>query len=472
MKIAVYCENNYDYIYSNTNNAKLVEKFTSVNNANIFIYEKLNKQLEEYSLNEKDVDEVISTYKFIGINYFFKNTNDKSISFSSWFYVKENAKKIFITINTKKTDNTIPTMKIKNKEEKSPLWLKIKKRQYDNFDLSNNSASELISLNNIEFLQLLTHCSNHYILFIFLLTLKEEELNKFYFYISKIDENMKNEFKKEINKYKKTSITDKIKVEASFVTTLYIKEAKKRTIIEEKILNIKNSNNYENKLCTSSIENELNDLIFTSKNNLELEAKRILSKLRELHTSKKISKNLYEHILKKFSSIFTLLDVKSINNDIKEEYNFNLSNQKEKINIFNSLLAAKSNRILALYSKNKEEELKANINICFIHFSFYPLYKNEALFFLNEMMNNALKNTMFLKNKKRFLDFFENLPSYYTDCGYRNIMDIKELINNKLRENKLLENNIFKNKELKEILVLLNYIEDEEYFYYKKLKGV
>ena len=101
MKIEVYCENNYDYIYSNTKNSKFIKNFTSLNDANIFISEKLNKQLEEYSLNAKDVDELISTYKFIGINYFFKNTNDKSVSFCSWSYVKTNAKKIFQASNTK-----------------------------------------------------------------------------------------------------------------------------------------------------------------------------------------------------------------------------------------------------------------------------------------------------------------------------------------------------------------------------------
>lgn len=73
-----------------------------------------------------------------------------------------------------------------------PNWLKIKNKQFDDVDFSKNSVDEILKLSSDEFNQLVSSSETLFLL-VYLSTLSEKELEKFYNYTKKIV--LKNESK-------------------------------------------------------------------------------------------------------------------------------------------------------------------------------------------------------------------------------------------------------------------------------------
>ncbi len=75
-----------------------------------------------------------------------------------------------------------------------------------------------------------------------------------------------------------------------------------------------------------------------------------------------------------------------------------------------------------------------------------------------------------IENAKAFIDFFGELPRFYEVLNYNNIYELKELIVYTLANSKPQDNEIFDKEEVKNRIILMNYLIDMEDLYYESGK--
>ena len=95
--IEVWAEDNYDFIKGESHPYKIAE-FSSEDEAIAYMCDRLDAQLHDIAKNVKSVEELLRAYKFGGMDYFIKG----SLSFSSWEYVEQEAKRVFEFVNRKR----------------------------------------------------------------------------------------------------------------------------------------------------------------------------------------------------------------------------------------------------------------------------------------------------------------------------------------------------------------------------------
>ncbi|QOR61212.1 hypothetical protein ACM66Z_07060 [Sulfurovum sp. ST-21] len=88
--IEVWAEDNYDFMKGESHPCKIAE-FHSTEEAVAYMCAKLDEQLYGLAKNVASAEELLSVYKYGGVDYFIKD----SLLFSSWEYAEQVAQKIF-----------------------------------------------------------------------------------------------------------------------------------------------------------------------------------------------------------------------------------------------------------------------------------------------------------------------------------------------------------------------------------------
>ncbi|GEM_PF-5330983 len=87
--VEVWAQDNYGFMKGESYSCKVAE-FENEDAAIAYMCSKLETQLLDIAENVKSVEELLRAYKFGGTDYFIKG----SLSFSSWEYVEQEAKRV------------------------------------------------------------------------------------------------------------------------------------------------------------------------------------------------------------------------------------------------------------------------------------------------------------------------------------------------------------------------------------------
>jgi hypothetical protein len=144
--------------------------------------------------------------------------------------------------------------------------------------------------------------------------------------------------------------------------------------------------------------------------------------------------------------------------DIKQVNGHDIINDDE-------LIFYMMNSFASIVHENDESYIESMIDVVNELKKYYPFNSEAFLYALQELMKSVALKKMSVKNANNFLKIFEELPKLYEVLSYDEIMKLKETINTILANEKPQDNEIFDNDEVKNKIILLNYLVDAEDLY-------
>ena len=122
---------------------------------------------------------------------------------------------------------------------------------------------------------------------------------------------------------------------------------------------------------------------------------------------------------------------------------------------------------LGICDENEDNYLENLINVTNTLFEWYPVNREACEYVMVEMMKSVAIKKVSVINANSFIEFFGELPRFYEVLDYDKIYKLKELIRYNLTKHKPQDNKIFDNPEVKNKIILLNYLVDMEDLYYE-----
>ncbi len=368
-----------------------------------------------------------------------------------------------------------------------PNWLKIKNRQFDGVDFSNNSVDALIELSSEEFNEFVSTVDSD-MLFVYLSTLSEHELEKFYRYnddVVKLAEGAKQtskeQFEQNLQKVKESwQIEDIAKQRATLELPLALNHAKNlyhKTLEFEKFIRAKYYAYKEDDLAIR-YEGTLSKLIYNDAMKfIPNYFEQVITHFQDFYNpSEEEHQKIAKHLAKRFGLLINSLEyILRIEGEKQTSLAWFIQSFQEQIKEVDGYEILKSDELVfhlmntyaSIIHQDDESYIASLISVVERLFDWYPLNHEACEYALSELMKSVALKPMSVKNANRFISFFEELPRFYTKLSYERIMSLKELVNETLREHKPLENEIFAHEGVKNRLIVLNYLLDMEDLYYE-----
>ncbi|MDD3477243.1 MAG: hypothetical protein PHI38_10270, partial [Sulfurimonas sp.] len=477
------------------------KSFNTFDEAIEYIQSNLHEELKEIAKNTKNVETLKESYRFAGTDYFIKG----SLSFSSWEYVEQNASRILDEVVGKALNNVMFSKEKINCFEDLlvrgnlpddprvvPNYLKIKNAQYDDVDFLNNTVDELIKLDSEEFNELVSQTDNG-LLFTWLSTLSDVELQRFYDYNDKVvklengaEASSKEQFEKAMESINKDEITDTQRARATLQMPLAINYAKEfyiKTITFRMFRTYDYFKEYQDEK-DARFEVTLSNIIWDEMKYIPEYFEQVLTLFRDFYDEKsEYHQKIFKHLATRFGALIATLNrIASLTQTKQDSINWftgemikndlvppleisvsqtkKLENNKKLINFLTLMYAG-------ICEENEEHYISNLIEVVYTLFEWYPANSDACEYALKEMMKSVALKNVSVESANRFLEFFEDLPRFYKVLSYEKIMNLKELINHTLATYKPLDNKIFKQKGVKNRLIVLNYKIDMEDLYYE-----
>ena len=376
-----------------------------------------------------------------------------------------------------------------------PNWLKIKNKQFDDVDFSKNSVDEILKLSSDEFNQLVSSSETLFLL-VYLSTLSEKELEKFYNYTKKIV--LKNESKnfetpanevfiEAMNSLNIDEITNEQKIRATLEMPMMINFSKNIFHTHNNFTKIIRDNYYDfNHEYFMQYEGYLTKILWGEMKYIPDYYEQVIEQFKDFYDEKNDEhKEFFTHLSKKFGVLIGTLSwfiAKTENRGsslswfTQKSIEYGLMKEEVQISVSQSLTLEPNQKLInftiltftAICQENDDNYLSNLIHCVDTLFEYYPVNDKACEYALQEMIKSIALKEVNVENANRFLEFFEKLPRFYEVLSYEKIMDLKEIILSLLEEYKPLDNKIFEQKDVKNKLILLNYKVDMEDLYCKE----
>jgi hypothetical protein len=373
-----------------------------------------------------------------------------------------------------------------------PNYLKIKNSQYDDVDWKKNNVETIIKLSSDEFNELVSQTDNG-LLFTFLSTLSKEELEKFYKYNEEVvklkngaEESAREQFEKAMASINKDEITNIQRARATLEMPLAIAYAKNlygKTIAFRMFRTYDYYQGYQNEI-DARFEVTLSNIIWEDLGYIPDYFEQVLKLYRDAYDeNSEYHQKIFEHLVKRFGLLIATLNRlivmtenrdsslnwftgKMVEYDAIGDVEISVSKTRE-MTTDKKLINFITLTFLGIVDENEDNYLQNLINVTNTLFEWYPVNSQACEYAMVEMMKSVAIKKVSIENANAFIEFFEELPRFYDVLSYDKIMELKEMINHTLADYKPQDNEIFDNKEVKNKLILLNYLIDMEDLFYK-----
>lgn len=364
-----------------------------------------------------------------------------------------------------------------------PNWMKIKNDQLDTVDVSANTVDAIVTLSSEEFNEFVSN-AHHEMILVYLSTLSDPELQRFYRYLDDSvsvqgNSSARAEFENAMKKLEGAEISDKSKARAmlelplsiAYGKTLYHNTLRFRSDIA------KNYFDYESDDIFKFYEGNLTKVLYKEMKYIPTSFEQILGHYRDkaYDANDERHRQFTDHLVKRFGyiiyAIYKLNFLSQLTNAAPDDNAFawfveafmqnkplDISGLEEKDPLayyIGTLYDAIGNQDDDLY-------LAALIRVTVELFRYYPLHKEACEYALVEMMKSVALKEVSINNANSFISFFEVLPSFYDKLDFDTIYALKEKINHTLAEYKPQDNKVFGEEGVKTKMVLLNYLVDME----------
>ena len=378
-----------------------------------------------------------------------------------------------------------------------PNYLKIKNRQFEDVDVSQNSVDTLIALTNEEFNELVTTVNTEMLL-VYLSTMSQYEMQRFYEYLQKLVKtaegveapSAKEQFFDAMESLNLSEISDEMRARATLEMSLMIPSAK-NSYDKFKSFREYISQDYYAYGADDAFkmyEGNLSKIIWNDMKYIPDNFEQVLEHFAENFYDEKNEEHqkFVAHLAKRFGLL-----IATLNNLVIKTENRNSSlnwftgimveqelitsgdisvSQTQRLLSDQKLINFHALTFLAIVDENDDNYLSNLISVVEIMFEWYPVNREACEYVMVEMMKSVAIKKVNVENANRFISFFEELPRFYEVLNYDNIYELKELISHTLSTHKPQENEIFDNSEVKDRLILLNYHVDMEDLYYESLE--
>ncbi|MDA3908249.1 MAG: hypothetical protein PF437_04110, partial [Sulfurimonas sp.] len=365
-----------------------------------------------------------------------------------------------------------------------PNWMKIKNRQFDDVDVTNNSVDKIVSLSSEEFNEFVSSVNTEMLL-VFLSTMNDKEMQKFYKYLDdvvKLKEDIeapsaKEQFMGSMENIDTNTITDESRARATLETPLMINYAKN---IYHKIMDYIEyiSQDYYDYDCDDAFkmyEGHLSKIIWDRMDEIPDHFEQVIDHFYDFYDEENAEhKKFFIHLSQRFGLLIATLNrlvyktqnrVTSLNwftvkmqeydvipeVEISTDQNKELSSDKKLINFLTLTFAG--------ICDESDDNYLSNL-ICVVEtlFEWYPVNRETCEYAMVEMMKSVAIKKVNIENANAFIEFFGELPRFYEVLSYAKIYERKELINHTLANHKPQDNKIFDNEKVKNKIILMNYL--------------
>ncbi len=375
-----------------------------------------------------------------------------------------------------------------------PYWLKIKNGQFDDIDVSHNTVDSLITLSSPEFNEFVSSV-NHDMLFVYLSTMSDNEIQRFYTYLenevntkSQYD-TARNQFENTMSKVKANKISDEKKARATLETPLMINFAKHiyHAITDFIEYTSQDYCNYATADTFAMYENNLSEIIWKEMKYIPDHFEQVLDHFQGFYDEEDAEhQKLFAHLSNRFGLLIATLNrlvVKTENRnsslnwftgkmleyELVPDVEISIS-QSKLLSTDKKLINFLSTTFAGICDESDDNYLSSLICVVQTLFEWYPVNREACEYAMVEMMKSIAVKKVNVENANDFLAFFEELPRFYDVLSYDKIYEFKELINHVLANYKPQDNEIFDSPEVKNKLILLNYLVDMEDLYYESGK--
>lgn len=377
-----------------------------------------------------------------------------------------------------------------------PNWLKIKNRQFDDVDFSHNTVDSLIALSNSEFNEFVSSVNND-MLFVYLSTMRSDEIESFYTYLQNNvtietqsqDKTARNQFENAMSKIKADEISDEQKARATLEIPLMINFSKHiyHTIMD--FIEYTSQDYYNCKVedTFTMYEGHLSEIIWKEMKYIPDHFEQVLDHFQGFYDEEDAAhQKFFAHLSNRFGLLVATLNrlvVKTENRssslnwftgkmveyDLVPDVEISIS-QSKILPSDKKLINFLSTTFAGICDESDDNYLSSLICVVQTLFEWYPVNCEACDYVMVEMIKSVAIKKVNVENANNFLEFFEELPRFYDVLSYDKIYELKELINHVLANYKPQDNVIFDSLEVKNKLILLNYLVDMEDLYYESGK--
>ncbi len=503
IKFEVWLDDSEDFMGKNryVDNDDDLEYFVEAFDSNYedidFIEKRIDKVMYKMKKDANNIDELKSMDIPENVSYFIKVDDKEKIHFQTWRYIQNNAKRIFEgddkVNNMNDFNDLLKRGNLPDDDRVVPNWLKIKNRQFNDVDFSNNNVDEIIKLTSDEFNEFIT-CTDSGLLFTYLSTLSHEQMQIFYKYnddVVKLSPQMENngqsakeQMQNAMEKVEINEITDEQRARATLEIPLMINYAK---FLYHKLMDWiefaeKGYFDYEHN-DYRKYEGHLVKIIWDRMDNIPDHFEQVLNHFKDFYDeSNEEHKEFAQHLAKRFGHLITTLNLMvQMTQDRKDtSLNWFMDNfmlEEKRLDGFelyknDRLVFNLMNTYMGICEQNDDSYLASLISTTEILWEWYPVNHEACEYAMVEMMKSVAMKKVNVKNANRFIEFFEELPRFYEVLSFNKIYELKELISHTLSNYKPQDNEIFDKDGVKNKMILLNYLINMEDLYYKSGKDI
>ena len=481
-----------------------VESFYTFEEATKFIEEKVDTVIADMASNARSVEKLKTMDPTQQVSYFIKTKSGKKVFFRTYDYIQKRADDIFSQLkkDEKKEKSNINSFEdmlkrgnLPDDDREAPNYLMIKNRQYDKVDMSNNNVDSIIALSSEEFNEFVSSVDTNMLL-VYLSTMSEPEMQKFYKYLDdvvKLKEGVeapsaKEQFLSTMQNLKTSNITDESRARATLETPLAINYAKNiyhKTVAYGKYVR---QNYYLYKEDTKMIRFEatLTSVIWDRMSEIPNSFEQVLTLFKDVYDENNSEhQKILTHLGSRFGYLVATLDklVQLTQNRSDTSLHWfvsvladkNLIDTKHAISIDETNALESDKKLInfltlmfaSICANDEDAYLENLINVINTLFEWCPVNREACEYAMVEMMKSVAIKKVNVENANSFIEFFGELPRFYKVLDYNRIYELKELIVHTLANHKPQDNKIFDNPDVKNKLILLNYLVDMEDLYYE-----
>ncbi|SFR54025.1 hypothetical protein [Thiomicrospira sp. ALE5] len=371
-----------------------------------------------------------------------------------------------------------------------PNWLQIKNEQQGKVDISTNTADELVSMSNEAFNELIGNDKiDNDILLVFLTTLDDGELQRFYRYLddtvrpgndpqaSSPRKNFEAALAQvreagNVEQLAKQRATLETPMNIRFAKSLYGQTTRLRSELESRYFDYENG-------AEKQIEGHLNMALFEEMKYIPTHYEQTLDFMRDryLNPTDERCRRFADHLCDRFGYLIYGLYRLNHHSQITEaepgadslawfvatflqERGLDISELEEKAPLTYYVASVYH----AIADQDEDLYLGALVRVTLELLSYYPLNSDAAEYALVETMKSVALKQVSPENAQSFLNLFTTLPHLYDRLNYQTLMRLKETINQTLAQYKPHENKVFAEHNLS-TLVMLDYLIDMEDLY-------
>lgn len=399
-------------------------------------------------------------------------------------FVTVGIKHEYIILEDRTILNNVELPQEDERSQSLPVWLKIKREEFDDVNISNNSVDEIIALSSDEFNEFNSLLGENDIgmLITYLKTLDEIELAEFFLYLEdvKLKENVKvpsvkEQFMKSLESIDGDAISNTNKKRATLELPLFINYAK---TMHHQALNLKELLHakyypYQEGDAVIQFEGYLFKTLYSEPMKFVPDYfNQILVQFRDYYDEHNEEHHkIALHLARRFGLLVNYLHViQKYQDEPHDGLEWFLSSFTKEIKKVDSEAILEDDAVLfwtmnvfvSIIKEDDNSYIASMIELTKEFMQFYPYLSKSFLYTLQELMKSVAVKEISIDNANKFLEIFEALPKLYSKLSYAKIMELKEMIDTVLANEKPQNNKVFEKDGVKSKMILLNYLMDAE----------